>query len=122
MDKGVDSFCKYLMRITGRNVLNKFAQKHPNDRSALNRWYNLMHQGTFNSFADLCKIFPYANQVKVRKRRFNQPPKDEIWTVFNIGGNNVRLIASIQYAASEQKVTINKILTHAEYDKGRWKE
>ena len=110
------------MRITGRNVLNKFAQKHPNDRSALNRWYNLMRQGTFNSFADLLKIFPYANQVKVRKRRFNQPPKDEIWTVFNIGGNNVRLMASIQYAANEQKVTINKILTHAEYDKGRWKE
>ena len=25
------------MRITGRNVLNKFAQKHPNDRSVLNR-------------------------------------------------------------------------------------
>ena len=122
MDKGAGICYKYLMRITGRNVLNKFAQKHPNDRSALNRWYNLMRQGTFNSFADLLKIFPYANQVKVRKRRFNQPPKDEIWTVFNIGGNNVRLIASIQYAANEQKVTINNILTHAEYDKGRWKE
>ena len=110
------------MHITGRNVLNKFAQKHPNDRSALNPWYNLMRQETFTSFADLLKIFPYANQVKVRKRRFNQPPKDEIWTVFNIGGNNVRLMASIQYATNEQKVTINKILTHAEYDKGRWKE
>ena len=110
------------MHITGRNVLNKFAQKHPNDRSALNRWYNLVRQGTFNSFADLRKIFPYVDQIKVRKSRFNQPPKDEIWTVFNIGGNNVRLIASIQYAANEQKVTIDKILTHAEYDKGRWKE
>ena len=110
------------MRITGRKVLSEFAQKHPNDRSALNRWYNLVRQGTFNSFADLRKIFPHADQVKVRKSRFNQPPKDEIWTVFNIGGNNVRLIASIQYAANEQKVTIDKILTHAEYDKGRWKE
>lgn len=38
--------------------------------------------------------------------------------LFNIGGNNVRLIASVQYAADEQNVTINKILTHAEYDKG----
>ncbi len=60
------------MRIIGRNILNKFAQKHPNDRSALNRWYNLMRQETFTSFADLLKIFPYANQVKVRKSRFNK--------------------------------------------------
>ncbi len=110
------------MHITGRDVLNKFAQKHPNDRSALNRWYHLMRQGNFNSFVDLRKIFPHADQVKIRKRRFNQPPEDEIWTVFNIGGNNVRLIASIQYATNEQRVTIDKILTHAEYNKGRWKE
>jgi len=55
------------MHITGRNVLNEFAQKHPNDRYALNRWYNLVRQGTFTSFADLLKIFPYANQVKVVK-------------------------------------------------------
>lgn len=110
------------MYITGRNVLNEFAQKHPNARSALNRWYNLIRQRTFDSFADLRKIFPHADQVKVHKSRFNQPPQDEIWTVFNIGGNNVRLIASIQYAVKEQRVTINKILTHAEYDKGRWRE
>ena len=110
------------MRITGRNVLNEFAQRHPNTRSALNRWYNLIRQGSFNSFADVRKIFPHADQVRVRKGRFNQMPRDEIWTVFNISGNNARLIASIQYAATEQRVTIDKILTHAEYDKGRWKE
>ena len=45
------------MHITGLNVLNEFAQRHPNARSALNRWYNLMRQETFNSFADLRKIF-----------------------------------------------------------------
>lgn len=81
-----------------------------------------MRQGTFGSFADLRKIFPHADQVKVRKSRFNLTLQDEIWTVFNIGGNNFRLIASIQYNTKEQRVTINKILTHAEYDKGKWKE
>ena len=108
------------MHITGRNVLNKFAQKHPNARPSLNRWYNLMRQGTFSSFADLRKIFPHVDQVKVRKNRFN--PQDKIWTVFNIGGNNFRLIASIQYNPKDRRVTINKILTHTEYDKDRWKE
>ena len=102
------------MRITGRNVLNEFAQRHPNAKSALNRWYNLMR------FVELRRIFPHADQVKVPKNRFN--PEDKILTVFNIGGNNFRLIASIQYNLSVRRVTINEILTHSEYDKGRWKE
>lgn len=108
------------MNIAGRNVIIEFAQKHPNAKSALNRWYHLMRQETFNSFVDLRKIFPQADQVKVRKNRFN--PQDKIWTVFNIGGNNFRLIASIQYNPTDRRVTIDTILTHAEYDKGRWKE
>ena len=108
------------MNIVGRNVIIEFAQKHPNAKSALNRWYNLMRQETFNSFVDLRKLFSQADQVKVRKNRFN--PQDKIWTVFNIGGNNFRLIASIQYNPTDRRVTIDKILTHAEYDKGRWKE
>ena len=108
------------MNIAGRNVIIEFAQRHPNAKSALNRWYHLMRQETFNSFVDLRKIFPQADQVKMPKNRFN--PQGKIWTVFNIGGNNFRLIASIQYNTKDQKVTVNKILTHAEYDKGRWKE
>jgi mRNA interferase HigB len=40
-------------------------------------------------------------------------------TVFNIAGNKVRLIASINYRA--QVVYIEAVLTHSEYDKGRWK-
>lgn len=110
------------MNIVGRNVIIEFAQRHPNARSSLDRWYNLMRQETFDSFADLRRIFPHADQVKVGKRRFNSPLQDKIWTVFNIGGNNFRLIASIQYNPKDQRVTVNKILTHAEYDKGRWKE
>ena len=111
------------MNIIGQNVIIEFAQRHPNARSALNRWYNLMRQETFDSFVDLRKIFPHADQVKIRKRRFNPTLQDKkIWTVFNIGGNNFRLIASIQYGPKDRRVTINKILTHAEYDKGRWKE
>ena len=110
------------MNIAGRNVIIEFVQRHPNAKSALNRWYNLMRQGTFHSFADLRKIFPRADQVKVHKRRFNSPLQDKIWTVFNIGGNNFRLIASIQYNSTDRRVTINQILTHAEYNKGRWKE
>jgi mRNA interferase HigB len=41
-------------------------------------------------------------------------------TVFNIGGNRVRLIAAIHY--NRRKIYIRAVLTHAEYDEPRWKE
>jgi mRNA interferase HigB len=40
-------------------------------------------------------------------------------TIFNIGGNKYRLITSIHY--NRQKVYVRHVLTHAEYDEGKWK-
>jgi mRNA-degrading endonuclease HigB of HigAB toxin-antitoxin module len=37
-----------------------------------------------------------------------------------VGGNKVRLIAAIHY--NRRKVYVRAVLTHAEYDEGRWKE
>ena len=105
------------MYITGRSVLNEFAQKHPNARSALNRWYNLIRQRTFDSFADLRKIFPHASPVKVPAEDFGQPGEEITSIVFNIGGNKARLTAFVQYKV--QRVIILKVETHAEYSKRR---
>jgi len=41
-------------------------------------------------------------------------------TVFNIAGNKYRLIARVNYRT--QKVFVRAILTHGDYDLGRWKE
>jgi mRNA interferase HigB len=40
--------------------------------------------------------------------------------VFNIGGNKYRLVTRVLY--SSQKVFVLKIMTHSEYDKGKWKK
>lgn len=50
------------------------------------------------------------------------PSADQVGklTVFNIGGNKVRLIAAIHY--NHQKVYIRAVLTHLEYDQGKCKE
>ena len=40
--------------------------------------------------------------------------------VFNIGGNKYRLIARIHY--HPQLVLVQHVLTHAEYDRGDWKQ
>jgi mRNA interferase HigB len=52
-------------------------------------------------------MFPHADQV------------DRL-TVFNIGGNKYRLITYIVY--EKKRIYIRDILTHKEYDKGKWKE
>jgi len=59
----------------------------------------------FGSFAELRRVFSSADQVGK-------------FTIFNIGGNKYRLIAAIHY--NRKKVYIRHILTHAEYDLGRW--
>jgi mRNA interferase HigB len=41
-------------------------------------------------------------------------------TVFNVGGNKVRLISAIHY--NRRKVYVRAVLTHREYDEQRWKE
>ena len=41
-------------------------------------------------------------------------------TVFNIGGNKVRLVAAIHF--NRNKLYIRYVLTHTEYDKDKWKE
>lgn len=95
------------MHIITRKRLNEFATKYPDTKSSLARWYQIVKSGEFNSFAELRNEFPTADQVGNL-------------TVFNIGGNKVRLIAAIHY--NRQKLYIRAVLTHAEYDLGKWRE
>jgi mRNA interferase HigB len=96
-----------ILHIITRKRLNDFAALHPDTKSALEHWYWLMKSGAFQSFAELRAVFPSADLVGKL-------------TVFNIGGNKVRLIAAIHY--NRQKIYIRAVLTHAEYDGGKWKE
>ena len=41
-------------------------------------------------------------------------------TVFNIGGNKVRLIAAIHY--NRRKIYVRAVLDHTEYDEQRWRK
>ncbi len=95
------------MHIITRKRLHEFADKYPDARSALIHWYRLMKKGRFRSFVHLRETFPSADLVG----RF---------TVFNIGGNKVRLISVPHF--NRGKIFIRAVLTHKEYDVGTWKE
>ena len=106
------------MQIIGRRKLDEFAQKHSTARRVLQRWYALMEEGTFESFVDLRETFPQADPVPVGAGKFTRVGERTTLTVFNIG-RNVRLIAFIEY--KKQRVSIRRVLTHDEYDRGKWK-
>jgi mRNA interferase HigB len=95
------------MHVITRKRLNEFAARHPETRSALEHWYREMKRRNFASFAELRSVFPTADQVGKL-------------TVFNIGGNRVRLVAAMHY--NRRRVYIRAVLTHVEYDAGTWKE
>lgn len=95
------------MHVITRKRLNLFADGHPETRSALVYWYQIIRKHDFSSFSDLRLHFPSADQVGKL-------------TVFNIGGNKVRLVTAIHY--NRRKLYIRAVLTHTEYDQGKWKE
>lgn len=94
------------MHIISKKALQKFWEKHPNSESALRNWLNIAKKANWENFAEVRKDFSHADRVGN-------------CIVFNIGGNNYRLITKIKYRA--KIVYIRAVLTHKEYDKDEWK-
>src|SRR5437867_7941233 len=98
------------MHVITRKRLNEFAEKHPDAKSSLARWYAIMRKSRFLNFVQLRETFPHADQVGK-------------FTVFNIGGNKVRLVAAcIIIEARFIPQSRDHVLTHREYNAGKWKE
>jgi mRNA interferase HigB len=70
-------------------------------------WYRITRRAKWRNLADVRVDFAHADVVGRR-------------TVFNIHGNDYRLIARVNYRT--RKVFILYILTHADYIKGVWKQ
>lgn len=95
------------MHVITKKRLVEFAARFPVSRDPLLKWYKLIRQTDFASFAALRSVFRAADQVGKL-------------TVFDIGGNKFRLIAAIHY--NRRRIYIRHVLTHAEFDKGKWKK
>lgn len=96
------------MHIIGYPKIRKFSEKYHNTKNSLQRWYNLLGKENYNNSDELRATFS------------NSFDKVGECIVFNVGGNKVRLIAKIFYGA--KTVHIKHVLTHAEYDLGKWKK
>lgn len=94
------------MHVIAKPALILFWTKYPDAKKPLLVWYQVMEREIFSDFNELRDTFASADYV-------------DGLTVFNIGGNKYRLIASIHY--NSRKVYIRNVLTHAEYDREAWK-
>ena len=99
------------MRIISKARLRRFweATANANAEGPLRAWYT--HVGrkavAWQSWGDVKAEFGSASLVGN-------------CVVFNIAGNNFRLITRVLYPS--QKVFILKVMNHKEYDLERWKE
>lgn len=99
------------MWIIKPGAVRAYADRHADAAEALNRWMFLVKRAEWRNFSQLRAVFRSADEVGVASGRKV--------VVFNIGGNNYRLIAAVRYNLG--KVFVLRFMTHAEYDKGKWK-
>ena len=94
------------MHVISLKKLREFWLQHPDAEEPLRRWYKLTTKAAWQSLAETRQYLPHADLVG-------------ICTVFNIKGNSYRLITKIYF--NSQLILIRSVGTHAEYDKGDWK-
>jgi mRNA interferase HigB len=91
------------MRVIAVSALRAFWVKHPDAEQALKAWYQEALNATWTQPADIKASYRNASVLKNRR------------VVFNIKGNDYRLIVAIAYKL--QIVYIKFIGTHQEYDR-----
>jgi mRNA interferase HigB len=94
------------MHVISRKRLREFWDQYDDAKERLARWFKLAENAEWTNFSDLRADFPSADLV-------------EQFTVVNIGGNKYRFVLEIFFR--DQVVLVRHVLTHADYDKGKWK-
>ncbi len=90
------------MVIITKGAIHAFSKRHSQSTRPLNDWFDKTFGADWGNFRDVKSTF---NSVDfIGNDRY----------VFNIGGNNYRLVAMIHFTI--RTVYIRAILTHREYD------
>lgn len=91
------------MRIVAFKTIKDYFTENPTSKVGLQNWYNIAKKAKWKDFNELKNDFKSAEYVGNKR------------VVFNISGNNYRLIIKIIFVA--QIIYIRFVGTHAEYDK-----
>lgn len=91
------------MRVIAISTLRGFWTKHPDSEQALKEWYVKTERAQWRSLNDMRNDLNSVDYVK--NQRY----------VFNIKGNNYRLVAAVKF--NPKLVYIRFVGTHQDYDK-----
>jgi mRNA interferase HigB len=94
------------VNVISRQRIVEFIKEHKDSESSLMAWFKAAKKARWQHLAELKEDYPSADLVGDL-------------TVFNIKGNDYRLIAYINY--QYKQVLVRAIMTHQEYNKGKWK-
>lgn len=94
------------MRFLSISRLRQETDRYPDVKKQIENWYDVVKKANWQNL----------EQVRENYREAEAVGK---FTVFNLKGNHYRLIVDIDYQF--QTIRYKYFLTHAEYDKGRWK-
>ncbi len=95
------------MHIISFKRIREFFARHRDAETSLSAWYKTTKKARWQNLAELKQTYPAADLVGRH-------------VVFNISGNKYRLISRVVYRS--QTVFVVAVMTHEEYDLGRWKE
>jgi mRNA interferase HigB len=95
------------MHIISRKRLKEAIGRRGDLEIPLSAWFRTAKKASWKSLAEVRQTYSSADSIGR-------------WTVFNIEGNQYRLIVEINYIFG--RIYVRHILTHAEYDRGRWKQ
>jgi mRNA interferase HigB len=92
------------MKLVGRQLLTEFMQQHADVRGPLSAWVKEVETASWSRPSDVKARYPSASFLSDNE------------VIFNIKGNRYRLKVLVAYAT--QAVVVQKVGTHADYD--RW--
>ncbi len=93
------------MHIISRKPFEIAANKHAKNATAILQIYSLLKKAECKSPEELKSIFGTLDRFKYKEK----------WYVIDIAGNNLRMLAFIEFRV--QKIFVKHIVTHADYDK-----
>ncbi|MDF9829999.1 type II toxin-antitoxin system HigB family toxin [Parabacteroides sp. PF5-6] len=91
------------MRVIAKKILREFWEAHADCEQQLKAWFQEAGNAAWKTPAEIKREYPSASILQANR------------VVFNIKGNDYRLIIKVNYAY--QVIWIRFIGTHGEYDK-----
>ena len=92
------------MHVISRKPFADAMTKYPNDANAIATAYRILKLGSFTSPEQLRAVFKSLDNFKYKEK----------WWVIDIGGNNLRLLAFIEF--KHQRLYVKHIVTHTKYE------